>query len=48
VCGRFGIDLQHHDAASDALACAKIVLRAEGSGVPEAAFLKTGRKRIAV
>lgn len=48
VCGRFGIDLRHHNAASDALACAKIVLRAEGSGVPEAAFLKTGRKRVAV
>ncbi|MBN1576947.1 MAG: 3'-5' exonuclease [Chitinispirillaceae bacterium] len=39
VCGQFGIELQHHHAGSDALACAKIVLRAEGSGVPETAFL---------
>lgn len=40
VCGAFGIPLQHHHAASDALACAKIVLRAWHTGVPEGAFLK--------
>jgi len=39
VCGQFGIPLNHHNAASDALACAKIVLRAWGSGVPQGAFL---------
>jgi DNA polymerase III subunit epsilon len=43
VCGQFGIDLQHHHAGSDALACAKIVMRAESTGVPVAAFLK-GKK----
>ncbi len=40
VCGAFDIPLQHHHAGSDALACAKIVLRAWHSGVPEGAFLK--------
>ena len=40
VCGQFGIPLNHHQAESDALACAKIVLRARHTGVPEAAFLK--------
>ncbi|MBN1758369.1 MAG: 3'-5' exonuclease [Chitinispirillaceae bacterium] len=40
VCGAFDIPLQHHHAGSDALACAKIVLRAWHSGVPESAFLK--------
>lgn len=44
VCGQFGIDLQHHNAGSDALACAKIVMRAERSGVPEAAFLKAPKR----
>jgi DNA polymerase-3 subunit epsilon len=44
VCGQFDIDLQHHHAGSDALACAKIVMRADGSGVPEAAFLKSAKK----
>jgi DNA polymerase-3 subunit epsilon len=47
VCGQFGISLQHHDAGSDALACARIVMRADGSGVPESAFLKPAVKRIA-
>ena len=47
VCGQFGIDLHHHDAGSDALACARIVMRAEGSGVPEGAFLKAGKKVVA-
>lgn len=32
VCRHLGIPLNHHDAASDALACAKIVLRAHGVG----------------
>ena len=40
VCGQFDIPLQHHHAGADALACAKIVLRAWHSGVPETAFLK--------
>jgi len=44
VCGQFGIPLNHHDAASDALACAKIVLRAWGDGIPEAVFLKPAKK----
>jgi len=30
VCGAFGIPLNHHDAASDARACAEIVLRVSG------------------
>jgi DNA polymerase-3 subunit epsilon len=45
VCGQFGIELQHHHAGSDALACAKIVMRADGSGVPQAAFLKRSKER---
>jgi DNA polymerase-3 subunit epsilon len=40
VCGRFGIPLDHHNAASDALACAHIVLRAGDTGVHSEAFLK--------
>jgi DNA polymerase III epsilon subunit-like protein len=40
VCRHFNIPLQHHDAASDALACAKIVLEASASGIPVSAFLK--------
>lgn len=32
VCKRLGISLNHHDASSDALACANIVLRAIGDG----------------
>jgi DNA polymerase-3 subunit epsilon len=39
VCRHFRISLKHHDAASDALACAKIVLNAARSGVPTGAFL---------
>jgi DNA polymerase-3 subunit epsilon len=31
VCRRFDIPLNHHNAASDALACAKIVLKAGGA-----------------
>jgi DNA polymerase-3 subunit epsilon len=40
VCHQFSIPLQHHHAESDALACAKIVLRAWHTGVPAEAFLK--------
>jgi DNA polymerase-3 subunit epsilon len=39
VCGRLDIPLRHHDAASDAEACARIVLRAvekSGPGVVDA------------
>ncbi len=32
VCRRLDIPLQHHDAGSDALACARIVLAAEAEG----------------
>lgn len=39
VCRHFDIQLTHHDAASDALACAKIVLKAAEPGVPTGAFL---------
>jgi DNA polymerase III epsilon subunit-like protein len=39
VCRHFDIRLKHHDAASDALACASIVLRAQETGVPTGAFL---------
>jgi DNA polymerase-3 subunit epsilon len=33
VCERLGIELNHHEALSDALACAKIVIAAEKAGV---------------
>jgi DNA polymerase III subunit epsilon len=39
VCRHFRIPLNHHNAASDALACAKIVLKAEKDKLPESAFL---------
>ncbi len=39
VCRYFRIPLKHHDAASDALACAKIVLKTGGNGLPGDAFL---------
>jgi DNA polymerase-3 subunit epsilon len=39
VCRHFRIPLRHHDAASDALACAKIVLKATVTGIPVSAFL---------
>ena len=39
VCRHFKIKLNHHDAASDALACAHIVLKATRSGIPTDAFL---------
>jgi DNA polymerase-3 subunit epsilon len=44
VCKYFDIPLNHHDAASDALACAKIVLEAEQKGIPISALLKTTKK----
>jgi DNA polymerase-3 subunit epsilon len=40
VCNHFSIPLNHHDAASDALACAKIVLEAREKGIPASALLK--------
>jgi DNA polymerase III subunit epsilon len=39
VCRHFSIPLNHHEALSDALACAQIVLKASGTGVPTGAFL---------
>jgi DNA polymerase-3 subunit epsilon len=41
VCRHLGITLKHHDAASDALACAKIVLETIDKGIPTGAMLKT-------
>ncbi len=40
VCSRLNIPLKHHDAASDALACAKIVMESAEMGVPLSAMLK--------
>jgi DNA polymerase-3 subunit epsilon len=34
VCSQLGISLKHHDAASDAMACASIALRAIKEGFP--------------
>jgi DNA polymerase III subunit epsilon len=39
VCRHLNISLQHHDAASDALACAKIVMETLEKGVPATAML---------
>ncbi len=39
VSRHFGISFNHHDAESDALACAKIVLKALNKEIPESAFL---------
>jgi DNA polymerase-3 subunit epsilon len=39
VARHFGISLNHHDAQSDAIACAKIVLQASKKGIPASAFL---------
>ncbi|KMQ50433.1 DNA polymerase III subunit epsilon [Chitinispirillum alkaliphilum] len=33
VCSRFGITLKHHDAESDALACAKIIISCVQQGI---------------
>ncbi len=46
VCGQFDIPLQHHQAGSDALACAKIVLKAWHTGLPGTAFLKSAKKEL--
>jgi DNA polymerase-3 subunit epsilon len=48
VCKHFNIPLNHHDAASDALACAKIVLEARGKGIPASALLKKRTSNISV
>ncbi len=39
VCRRLKIPLKHHDAKSDALACARIVLEGLPDGLPKDAFL---------
>lgn len=39
VCGYFGIALEHHHAASDALACAEIYLRLRALGVTDKQML---------
>ena len=39
VCRHFNIQLNHHDAASDAFACANIVLKSVPTGIPNSAFL---------
>jgi len=39
VSRHLGITLNHHNAQSDAMACAKIVLKASKSGIPASAFL---------
>jgi DNA polymerase-3 subunit epsilon len=44
VCRHFNFPLNHHDAASDALACAKIVLKASEKGIPVGALLKKVRE----
>ena len=43
VCRHLGLDLRHHDAASDALACARIALAAVEQGCPIGAGLVGGR-----
>jgi DNA polymerase III subunit epsilon len=49
VCRHFGIPLNHHDAASDALACAKIVSYVGDKGVPSRSFLSSSeQKRLSV
>jgi DNA polymerase-3 subunit epsilon len=48
VCRHLCIPLQHHDAASDALACAKIVLEASEKGIPASALLKKRPSNISV
>lgn len=45
VCNYLEIPLKHHDAYSDTLACAKIVLAMKGAPVPISAFLKKKRVR---
>jgi DNA polymerase III subunit epsilon len=45
VCTQLGISLKHHDAASDALACATIALRAIKEGFPIHAAAVGSRRR---
>jgi DNA polymerase III subunit epsilon len=46
VCTQLGIPLTHHDAASDALACASIAIRAMAEGFPvETAIVGAPRPR---
>ena len=45
VCNYLNIALKHHDPASDALACAQIVLETVDKGVPESALLKRPHPR---
>ena len=46
VCTQLGIPLKHHDAASDALACASIAIRAMAEGFPvETAIVGAPRSR---
>jgi DNA polymerase III subunit epsilon len=45
VCAQLGISLKHHDAASDALACASIALRAMKEGFPIHSAAVGRRKR---
>jgi DNA polymerase III subunit epsilon len=40
VCNYLNISLKHHDPASDALACAEIVMETMEQGVPSSAMLK--------
>jgi DNA polymerase-3 subunit epsilon len=47
VCDHFDIPLKHHNAASDALACATIVLKAAECGIPASAFLSKKSASIA-
>ena len=44
VCRHLGIALDHHDALSDAMACAKIVIAAELSAPAQAASEGTGNR----
>lgn len=45
VCTQLGISLKHHDAASDALACASIALRAMKEGFPIHTAVVGARRR---
>lgn len=45
VCNQLGISLKHHDAASDALACALIALRAMKEGFPIHSAIVGSRRR---
>ena len=43
MCAYYGIDLNHHRADSDSLACAQILLRYMESGADPERFLRTYR-----